>query len=145
MSTASILLIARFEGRITWFNVVQCVSQELFPDLAVRINQLVKEKMSDDATFKMDDIGMEAAQNVIERLKNKRSTNNKEISYLNGLFRRAHLFALNGQGLVSCTFAAYFQKCPLQQLHSSLVSHLTLCKRNKRYNESTPRSDCNSL
>lgn len=74
---------------MSWFGVVQCVRTELFPTLAVHISECVQESF-EDPNFKMDDIGEDAANNVLGRLRQKRAMNNKEEAYLLALVKRAH-------------------------------------------------------
>ena len=74
---------------MTWFKVINCVSTELFPVLAIKMRECIDEKLSEDTTFKLDDFGEVAVKDVIERLKGKRTMNNKEIEYLEALFQRA--------------------------------------------------------
>ena len=86
--------------RMTWFNVVHCVSTELFPVLAVKMRECVEEKLAKEPTFKLDDFGAAAVGDVIEGLKTKRTMNNKEIAYLKGLIRRATEHQKEGRRLV---------------------------------------------
>ena len=81
---------------ITWHNVLQCVNQELFPVLSVKINECVQEKLLKDSAFKMSDIGTDAVEDIIERLMKKRTMNNKEITYLKELFERANEYGQSG-------------------------------------------------
>ena len=74
---------------MTWFKVVQCVNTELFPVLSIVMRECVEEKLSKDPRFKVDDFGESAVKEVIERLRGKRTMNNKEISYLKELIQRA--------------------------------------------------------
>ena len=75
-------------GRKTWFNVLQCVTQELFPILSIKINECVQEKLLKDTAFKMGDIRKEAVLDILDRLMTKRTMNNKEIAYLKELVQR---------------------------------------------------------
>ena len=84
---------------MTWFKVINCVNTELFPVLSIALKKCIDEKLSDDNQFKIDDFGSDAIDDVMERLKEKRAMNNKEIKCLNGLFQRA--IALPQQRLVS--------------------------------------------
>ena len=86
---------------MTWFNIMQCVSMELFPAISVKISQCVQEKVLEDSSFELSDIGSEAVDDVIERLKEKRTMNNKEISYLKELIQRARDIAETQHSLVS--------------------------------------------
>ena len=72
----------------TWFNVMQCVTQELFPVLSFKISECVQEKLVEDPTFKMTDIEDEAVDDILERLTRKRTMNNKEMEYLKDLVKR---------------------------------------------------------
>ena len=74
---------------MTWFKVVNCVSTELFPVLAVTLKKCIDEKLSEDSSFKVENFGDVVIQDVIERLKKKRTTSDKEIEYLRALFERA--------------------------------------------------------
>ena len=76
--------------RMTWFNVVQCVTQELFPVLSIKLNECVQEKIVSDSSFKMDDFKADAVENVIARLGEKRTMNNKEIAYLQAVIKRVN-------------------------------------------------------
>ena len=77
---------------MTWFNVMQCVTAELFPMMTAQISQCVQEKLLKDNNFKMSDISEEAANDIIELLKEKRTMNYKEVMYLKGLMQRARDF-----------------------------------------------------
>ena len=44
----------------------------------------------DESGFKMEDLGEEAVEDVIKRLKVKRKTNNTEIQYLRNLIQRVN-------------------------------------------------------
>ena len=68
---------------------MQCVSAELFPGLSVKISECVQAKLLEDTTFKMDDIKEDAADDIIQRLMDKRTMNNIEINYLKDMFQRA--------------------------------------------------------
>ena len=74
---------------LNWFNVVQCVSTELFPVLSVTMSKCVQEKFASDAQFKLNDFGRKTVEDFIERLKEKRTMNNTEITYLKKMFGRA--------------------------------------------------------
>ena len=74
---------------VTWSNVVQCVTNELFPVLSVKINECVQEKLLMESTFKLSDVGNEAVKDIMNRLMTKRTMNNKEMEYLDGLIQRA--------------------------------------------------------
>ena len=68
---------------------MQCVSTELFPTFSVKISKCLQQKAIANSAFKMNDVGDEAVEDVIFRLKQMRSMNNKEISYLRKLIQRA--------------------------------------------------------
>ena len=74
---------------LNWFNVVQCVSTELFPVLSVKLSQCVQEKLASDIDFQLNDFGEDSVNDIMERLKEKRAMNNKEILYLRELIQRA--------------------------------------------------------
>ena len=74
---------------LTWFNVMQCVPNELFPAMSVKLSQCVQDKLLMDSSFKMSDIGDDAVKDVLKRLMERRTMNNVEINYLKGLFQRA--------------------------------------------------------
>ena len=77
------------EPAMTWFNVTRCVMTELFPVLSITMQKCIEEKLSKDPRFKVDDFGESAVKEVIERLRGKRTMNNKEISYLKERIQRA--------------------------------------------------------
>ena len=79
---------------------MQCITAELFPAISVKISECVQEKLLRESTFKMSDIGKEAVDDVIGRLMDKRTTNNVEIKYLEGLVQRAIEYQSSGAGLV---------------------------------------------
>ena len=92
-------------GKKTWFNVLQCVTQELFPVLSIKINECVQEKILQDVTFKMSDIweddhGDDPVTDILARLMTKRTMNNKEIDYLKELVQRMRLNDNSDHGLV---------------------------------------------
>lgn len=62
---------------------------ELFPTLSFTMDLCVEEKLSDEPTFKLDDFGEDAVNDIIERLNKKRTMNNTEVSYLKKLIQRA--------------------------------------------------------
>ena len=74
---------------MTWYKVVNCVNTELFPVLSITLKKCIDEKLSEDAKFKPDDFDDKVVYDVMERLKKKRTMNNKEIKYLQALFQRA--------------------------------------------------------
>ena len=47
------------------------------------------EKLAENPSFKLDDFGDDAVEDIMERLKGKRTMNNTERSYLMNLFQRA--------------------------------------------------------
>ena len=75
---------------MSWQNVVQCVTHELFPVLSVKINECVQEKLLQDLNFKSSDITSDAVEDILKRLMTKRTMNNKEIEYLKGLIERTN-------------------------------------------------------
>ena len=74
---------------MTWFNVTRCVMNELFPVLSITMQKCIEDKLAEEPDFKMDDFGDDAVNGVIDRLKAKRTMNNKEIFYLKALIQRA--------------------------------------------------------
>ena len=65
------------------------MNTELFPVLAIKMRECVDEKILEEPNFKLDDFGEDAVNDVMDRLKDKRIMNNKEISYLKALIKRA--------------------------------------------------------
>lgn len=76
-------------GPNTWFNIMQCVSTELFPTFSVKISECLEQKVLRDSAFQMSDVGEDAVNDIIFHLKRKRTMNNKEITYLRKLIQRA--------------------------------------------------------
>ena len=74
---------------MTWFKVVNCVNNELFPVLSIALKKCVDEKLSEDNNFKPDDFGDDVVDDILERLKGERTMNNKEMKYLRELLQRA--------------------------------------------------------
>ena len=74
---------------VTWRNVVHCVSNELFPQLSIKLDECVQERLLKDTAFKLSNVGDEAVEDIMGRLMKKRTMNNVEIGYLNGLIQRA--------------------------------------------------------
>ena len=83
------IMLRNVTDRMTWFKVVNCVNTELFPVLAIALKNCIDEKLSEDVNFKLDDFDDDVIDDLIERLKRKRTMNNKEIKYLKELFERA--------------------------------------------------------
>ena len=75
--------------RMTWTKVVNCVNTELFPVLSVALKKCVVEKLSEESHFKPDDFHQDVIDDIIDRLKRKRTMNNNEIEYLKKLIQRA--------------------------------------------------------
>ena len=86
---------------LSWFNLMQCVSAELFPGMSVKISEAVQEKLLKDNAFKMSDIGKDAANDIIRGLMEKRTMNNMEIDYLKGLFERGRKYETQNDGTLS--------------------------------------------
>ena len=84
-------------SKMTWYNILQCVTQELFPVLSFKINECVQEKLVSDPSFQISNIGEDAVKDIIRRLMEKRTMNNKEISYLRDLFQRANQYGKTGK------------------------------------------------
>ena len=74
---------------MTWYKVINCVNTELFPVISITLKKCIDEKLSEDTKFKPDDFDDKVVYDVMERLKKKRTMNNKEIKYLQALFQRA--------------------------------------------------------
>ena len=74
----------------TWFNVLQCVNNELFPVLSVKLSECVQDKLVNDPSFKINNLRDVAVEDVLKRLMTKRTMNNKEIGYLKALIQRAY-------------------------------------------------------
>ena len=53
------------------------------------MSKCVQEKLASDTGFKLNDFGDEAVSDIFERLKEKRTMSNKEITYLKELINRA--------------------------------------------------------
>ena len=73
----------------TWFDVIRCVSTELFPALSIIMGKCLDEILREKSDFKVDEFGEEEVMEIMERLKQKRTMNNKEIDYLKKLIQRA--------------------------------------------------------
>ena len=73
----------------TWFDIFRCVSTELFPALSIMMRQCLDEILKEKPDFKLDDFGKEAMEEIMEKLKQKRTMNNYEIEYLQRLIQRA--------------------------------------------------------
>lgn len=88
---------------MTWYHIEHCIKNELFPAIQVVISKCVEDKRLDtESDFEVHDIGKDAVDDVIEKLKNKRpSTNNREIKYLRKLVQRAHSLQQSASSLVS--------------------------------------------
>ena len=99
-SVSMMMAVHIHSASMTWFNVMQCVRMELFPMISVKISECVQEKLLMDSSFKMSDIGKEAVMDIIERLKAKRTMNNVEVTYLEGLFQRANDHKMTIKGLL---------------------------------------------
>ena len=76
-------------GTLTWFDVIQCVWTELFPVLSATLSQCIQEKLGLETEFKLNDFEGDVVNDILERLKRKRTMNNKEINYLKQLIQRA--------------------------------------------------------
>lgn len=74
---------------MTWRKVINCVNTELFPVLSIALRKCIDEKLSEENDFKLTDFGLETVADVLDRLKRKRTMNDKEIEYLKALFIRA--------------------------------------------------------
>ena len=74
---------------MTWLKVINCVNTELFPVLAITLKKCIDEKLFEDSEFKVVDFGSNVVEDVMKRLKAKRTMNSKEIEYLMELFQRA--------------------------------------------------------
>ena len=73
----------------TWFDIFRCVSTELFPALSIMMRKCLDEILKEKPEFKLTDFGEVAVEEIMERLKQKRTMNNTEIEYLKKLIQRA--------------------------------------------------------
>ena len=91
MVSARALILRRHYNteRMTWFKVVNCVNNELFPVLSIALKKCIDEKLSEDNNFEPHDFGDVVIEDIMERLKGERTMNNKEMKYLKELFQRA--------------------------------------------------------
>ena len=71
--------------------------------LAITLKKCIDEKLAADTKFKPEDFGKDAIDDILEKLKEKRTTSDKEIRYLRALFRRATESQPNKQSLVHYT------------------------------------------
>ena len=78
-----------FTESYTWFDIFRCVSTELFPALSIMMRQCLDEILKEKPDFNVDCFGDEEVREIMERLKQKRTMNNKEIEYLYQLIQRA--------------------------------------------------------
>lgn len=84
----------------TWSHVFQCVSTELFPKLSINLRECFDEMLVINADFKSNDFSRDAVKQVLERLKQKRPTNDTEIDYLKRLISRVAEEQQSSQRLV---------------------------------------------
>ena len=87
-------------GPITWFEIMQCVSVEMFQMLSTKISDSLQQKSLEDSNFKMIDTGDKVVDDIMMRLKEKRMMSNKEISYLRQLIDRANAVKMIEYSLV---------------------------------------------
>ena len=99
--------------------MVKCVNNELFPVLSVALKKCIDDKLSEDSSFNLNNFSKAAIDDVMERVKTKRTMNNKEIEYLKGLFQRA--IETTQKRLVSCNFAKSTTSCTIILLHVDLL------------------------
>ena len=95
---------------LSWFNLMQCISAELFPTMSVAVSKAVQDKLLQDTAFKMSDIGKDAADDIIRRLMDKRTMNNIEINYLKGLFERGRIYEIGDDGMTSAMILSHTLK-----------------------------------
>ena len=76
---------------LTWYNVMECVRQELYPAMAASMSQALDELVV-KSRFDIGDLGGKAVERVIEGLKTKKVLFNKEIEYIRDLVQRARAF-----------------------------------------------------
>ena len=107
---------------------MQCVSAELFPGMTVKISEAVQEKLLKDTSFKMSDIGKDAANDIIRRLMEKRTMNNMEINYLKGLFERGRRYE-NGDDGTSDIYDSFLFKF---EADSFLIYLRMSCNRDRK-------------
>ena len=114
--------------RMTWFKVVHCVNHELFPVLSIALKKCIDEKLSEDNNFKLDDFGNDVVDDIMERLKGRRTMNNKEMKYLKELFQRAV-----GSPQKSLVFSALCIETAISSRISCTNFHLTVsvCIQNQ--------------
>lgn len=116
--------------QMTWSKVVNCVNTELFPVLSIALKKCIDEKLSDDPDFKMSDFQEVVVKDIFERLKEKRTMNNKEIQYLYTLIQRALTSQEEPQSLVMI---------PQSMSHLQFITcHNLSCRiRESRYDNRT--------
>lgn len=89
---------------------MQCVSTEMFQTLSAKMSLCLQQKVLQDSGFVMGDVGVDAVDDVMLRLKEKRTMNNKEISYLRQLIVRANNIKAIEYSLVTCScYTFYYQ------------------------------------
>ena len=102
---------------VKWHNVVEAVSQELYPLIATTLGQSVDELVTSDS-LKEDDLTDDAVTIVIERMKmkSKKALYNKEIEYIKDLVQRATTFRWKeSESMFMCRRHSLF---PIQFNHS---------------------------
>lgn len=76
-------------SQLTWEQIIQFVRNDLCPVMANVLSMSIEELQEDDDTFQMDDLRVEMVQDVMERMKSKRTMNSREIKYILDLIARA--------------------------------------------------------
>ena len=90
---------------------MQCVTNELFPAMSVKLSQCVQDKLLMESSFKMSDIGDDAVKDVLKRLMELRTMKNVEIDYLKGLFQRAIQHNEGRHGLLHQSLSSLERSC----------------------------------
>ena len=76
---------------LKWMNVVEAVKQELYPLISTPLAESVEE-LVESQTLKPNDLGANAIEMVIAKLKTKKVLYSKEIEYIRDLVERASAF-----------------------------------------------------
>lgn len=127
-----IIRILSLAESMTWYKLEHCIKNELFPAIQLVIAKCVEEKLRQEPEFEADDLGEDAVEDIIEKLKNTRkSTNNKEIKYLRQLIERANTVKYENehdpQSLVIASRGVTMVIQNLRLWHSECVDAMLLC------------------